>query len=412
MESKKESKKSSWSHLLDKNYNYQRLDEKKLNSLEIKPYKDIWIFSKIFDKTLLFLDEKIGKKFRILLVSLLLFTIIPGIIFFIATYIENTQFLIGNNEGFLEDYVNWTHLIVFGIVFFLIKNFYDKISVFFEKVVYTINKDKYSFDDYKKLIDNSNDKFQLKGNIFYYIFLVVGFFVFILITFYSQINRTYDIWHSFNQPIGISVYAIYNFITLVIILPILIYHFFVIIRVIKKYTKIQSEKNALLIRPHNLDNAFGFGICGEIALSFYWIALVPISFIIVGLLRQTIFTTETELGFAVYVPVYIIGLIIVFIYPIYPVHIIIMETRENELKEIRGIYNENYQKLIKTKKTKNIKNNFEIMEKLEKVSLIYNDFFNIKTWPFNMDTLKGFLGPLFSSIILPIAFILFDTYFM
>ena len=410
MNSKEKSNDSSWDFLLDKTQGIKTFNEEKLKTLKIKPYENTLIFSRIYDKTLSFLDKKIGKNIRILFVSLLFFTIIPAISFLIISIIENTRILPGNNEGFFEDYVNWTHLIVFGLVVFVIKNFYNKVSIFFQKIVNTIDIEKYSFKEFNDFVQESKNKFQLKGNIFYYILVIGGFLFFLLITFYSQLNRSYDIWHSYNYPLGISFYAVYNFVTIVIILPIIIYHFFVIVGIIKEYTKTLGEKKVLIIRPHNSENAYNFGICGEISLSFYYIALVPILFIIVGILRQVIFTSKIELAFIGYLPIYIIGLIIVFFYPILTVHVTMKEIKERELKKIRNIYNKNYNLLYNINESKTIKDDFESLDKLEKIGNIYNDFSNIKEWPLNIDIVKQLLGSVLTSIIIPVGFILFESF--
>ncbi len=412
MNSEKISDNTSWDSLLDDKYHKQRFDKKKLDSLKIRPYKNIKIFTIIYDKVFLSLDEKIGKYKRIFLVSLLLFSIIPAITFFISSSIENTLYLPGNNDGFLEDYVDWTHLLVFGLVIFAIKYFYDKTSVFFIEIVNTIKREKCSLADYKKLKDDSEKKFQIRKksikDIKLYLILVLGgSILFFMFTFYSQINRSYDIWHSFNYPLGLFFYAILNFITFVIILPIIIYHFFVTVGIIKNFTKTFTEKNALLIRPYNTENAAGFGICGEIALSLYLITLIPIIFIILGILRQIIFTSEKEFAFIVFIPIYIIGLIIIFLYPIITVHKAMKRTKELELQGVRHIYDKNYRQLINFKKSKNLNDETVTLEKLEKLGLVLNDFSNINEWPINLQTARLYI----TTIIVPIAIFIYQIFF-
>ena len=97
------------------------------------------------------------------------------------------------------------------------------------------------------------------------------------------------------------------------------------------------------------------------------------------------------MAFIGYLPIYIIGLIIVFFYPILTVHVTMKEIKERELKKIRNIYNKNYNLLYNINESKTIKDDFESLDKLEKIGNIYNDFSNIKEWPLNIDIVKQLL---------------------
>ena len=79
----------------------------------------------------------------------------------------------------------------------------------------------------------------------------------------------------------------------------------------------KDEDYALRLIPLSSDKAGGLGIFGEITLSLYYSALVPLILVISGLHRQ-LFNTETpELSFVFYLPFYFFSMFSQYIIILY-----------------------------------------------------------------------------------------------
>jgi len=367
--------------------------KEKLDLLDFKPYPFFLSFI-----------NRIGKNKLIFWSFVLLLTVVFSLINYAASCYEGTLYLGGGGDGFLQDYVNWFHLGVIGFILITFKIFYNKIPDFFKNFSDSIDWNKYDPSEFIKIKKKSEDKIQGKGInlILLILFIIAGIFLSYQVIFVAQIGRSYDIWHSLNHPFGFTVYAIYNFITLGLILPVLAYQYmiafyFVMIKVPKKL----ADRNAIQIRPLDADNTGGLGFYGKITFSLYLIIIVPYFFIIAGILRQIILTGvgPQELAFVSFIPVYIFISLFVFIAPLYTVRTAMIKSKEKKLEEISEKYYYNYALLGQKKSSNNDNTENKILEKLNGFKQLYEEIDRVPQLPLDVITTKRFLSTLIMSTV-------------
>jgi len=366
--------------------------KEKLDLLDFNPYPFFLSFI-----------SRIGKNKLIFWFFVLLLTVVFALINYATSYYEGTLYLSGG-DGFSQDYVNWFHLGVIGLILITFKIFYNKIPDFFKDFSKSIDWNKYDPSEFIKIKKKSEDKIQGRGInlILLILFIIAGIFLSYQVTFVAQIGRSYDIWHSLDHPFGFTVYAIYNFITLGLILPVLAYQYtialyFIMIKVPKKL----ADYNAIQIRPLAADNTGGLGFYGKIAFSLYLIIIAPYFFIIAGILRQIILTGmgPQELAFVSFIPVYIFISLFVFIAPLYTVRTAMIKSKGKKLEEISEKYYYNYALLNQKKSSNNDNNENKILEKLNGFKQLYEEIDRVPQFPLDAITTKRFLSTLIMSTV-------------
>lgn len=217
MTNDKSSNKKNQSLLYQDELGILKWKKEKLDLLDFKPLPFFLSFI-----------NKIGRNKLIFWFFVLSLTVVFALINYATSYYEGTLYLSGG-DGFLQDYVNWFHLGVIGLILITFKIFYNKIPDFFKDFSDSIDWDKYDPSEFIKIKKKSEDKIQGKGiNLILLILIIIaGIFLSYQVTFVAQIGRSYDIWHSLDYPLGFTVYAIYNFITLGLILPVLAYQYII-----------------------------------------------------------------------------------------------------------------------------------------------------------------------------------------
>lgn len=357
----------------------------------------------------LFFIDNLNPKKKFVIFFLLVFTLSVGffLINLAISYYDNTLFLDGNNEGFLEDYVNWSHLTAVGLSLLTFRRFYLKMSPFFRRLCPVIDWNILEKKDFNDIKDRSEKQLQGLGS---YIFLLIFFIISGLIlsyqiTFISQADRSYDIWHSLQHQPGLYIYAIYNFITLGFIIPVIVFQYLMaVLLLLKVPTQLKNDENyALRIMPLASDKAGGLGVFGEISLSLYYSALVPLILVISGLHRQLFYTDTPELSFLYYLPFYFVSIIIVFLFPLRSIHKLMTYIRNMYLEKISIEYNQ-ILKSINNVGKKVIKD--KQLAKLTHLKFCYEEYDKIPHWPLDIQTIKRFAGSFTGSVLIPVMIFL------
>ncbi len=356
----------------------------------------------------LFFIDNMSKNKKLMLFLLLLITLSVGffLLNLVTSYYDNTLLLDGNNEGFLEDYVNWSHLAAVGLLLLTVKIFYSKMSPFFRKLNPVIDWN--IFDkDFNDIKAQSEKQLQGQGLHFFVLvfFIIVGLIICYQITFVSQADRSYDIWHSLQHQPGLYIYAIYNFITLGFIIPVIVFQYLMAVLILLKIpTQFKKDEDyALRIIPLSSDKAGGLGIFGEITLSLYYSALVPLILVISGLHRQ-LFNTETpELSFVFYLPFYFFSIIIVFLLPLRSIHKVMKNITNKHLEKISTEYNQILKSIYND--GKKVSKDKELA-KLTHLKFFYEEYDKIPHWPLDIQTIKRFAGSFTGSVLIPVMIFL------
>lgn len=345
-------------------------------------------------------DNKLGAFWSCLLFLIILVLFAN----FLSAYIEG-NLIMGiegdKNIGFFEDPTNWSQTIVFGLMIYFAKRFYDKSSKFFIRLKNVIDFSKYTEEDYKKLIKEKKEFIEGKGKArnWKILFLSVGFFGGIYASFIYQIFfRKTDIWHNYHYPIGFIVYGIYT-----LIIPILLAYIVWTIAstLISIHHTIQKlhKDDVLILRPLALDNAAGLGILGEISLSLYSTIVWPLvsSAISIYALGWTNIAMIT-------VPPYIIFLIIVFFFPLISAHDAMGKSKNKELKMLAQEYNVVYDKMLH--KRKKSEEALSYYDHLSQINQLYERVEKMPVWPFDINTMVKFASTLLGIVLSILANVL------
>lgn len=208
----------------------------------------------------------------------------------------------------------------------------------------------------------------------------------------------HDVYDSINYFWGYVAQRIFFYIWWGYILPVFIYHLFVVVITLSKLFHLVIKTNSLILQPMCPDRAGGLGQLGRMALNFNITILLTMP-IPIALYYTHGYNTPLTCG----VIVQFLLLPIVFFLPLLQVHRAMRIKKESLLSNIyrnyRYICDVLMQKVVKydKKSAYNYSIVKEAYEEESKLRAFYKSLGNIPTWPFDMRTIMQFT----STILLP-----------
>jgi hypothetical protein len=201
-------------------------------------------------------------------------------------------------------------------------------------------------------------------------------------------GRETEIWHSFNYPLGLSIYTIYSFIIIGFGLMIVLYKVLVITFSLNDICKKLDEKKAFILNPFSHDKSSVLKILAVVSIWIFTLALIPLFMATVGV--ATLGLTQVT---QIMIPAYIIFLCLVFFYPLFSAHQLMIHTKDRTIfdlsKKVNTIYNKYYTKLNNLSSEDHEKAEY----KINTLSNIHQRLSSSPEWPFNMKNIsQGAIG--------------------
>lgn len=377
------------------------------NLYRIELLKDNW-FRKLF----------ITSPVKPIIAVWFLFGIIPAILFFITSKLDNS-FYIEGQRGLIQDYIFLSYYVFIpALINVALVNFPKLSEVLYslEEVIITekailnfnnrkasiskMNKDCLKEDDFNSLLKTYEAKIigEKWTNVIKYLMMGGGlcYVLFIGARAHWFAMETYgmDIWSSRNYPISFYTRTFYEAIIFGLIFPVIIYKFLAILYTMKDICKKLTKMKVLRIRPVNPDRAGGLGELGKYSFKMVILLIPPILPIL-----TYIFFGNVNIVFIFGLSLYIPLLVFTFFYPLSGAHRAMRESKKRELKILSLEFNKIYDSFIMDIEKNHIHELPSDFEMLEKLDELYAKAESMPVWPFDTITITKF-GSLLGALAL------------